>query len=209
MYYFDINTTFANVWGYSLSYIEFVGTLFGLLSVYFATRQNILTWSTGIINVVCFFLIFSQVSLYSDMFLQVYFFIVSLYGWFIWKRKEDNTLKITQLSSRQKQTILIILVLSTGILGYFIEHIHLFFPSIFTKPASYPYIDTFIAISSIIANVLLARKILENWLLWILTDILCVFVYFQKNILFISIEYFIFLSLAIHGLSTWKKSLKS
>ena len=84
MHFFDIHNSLVDVWGYSLSYVECIGTVFGLISVYFATRANILTWGTGIVNEVCLFVLFFQVQLYADMFLQVYFFGVTLYGWKQW-----------------------------------------------------------------------------------------------------------------------------
>ena len=74
MTFFDINTIAFEVIGYPVSYVELIGTLFGLISVYFASRANILTWPTGIINEFFLFILFFQVQLYADMFLQVYFF---------------------------------------------------------------------------------------------------------------------------------------
>ena len=87
MAFFDINNIAFEITGYQVSYLEMIGTSFGLLSVYFASRANILTWTTGIINELFLFILFFQVQLYADMFLQVYFFVVTLYGWYNWKQK--------------------------------------------------------------------------------------------------------------------------
>ena len=76
MHFFDIASAAFTVIGYPISYVELIGTLFGLISVYFASRANILTWSTGIVNEVFLFILFFQVHLYADMFLQVYFFVL-------------------------------------------------------------------------------------------------------------------------------------
>jgi nicotinamide mononucleotide transporter len=83
---FDINNVAFEIIGYPISYVEMIGTLFGFISVYLATKTNILTWGTGIINELFLFILFFQVQLYADMFLQVFFFAVTLYGWYYWKQ---------------------------------------------------------------------------------------------------------------------------
>ena len=82
MHFFDIENIVLQFLGYPVSYVELIGTLFGLASVYFASRANILTWGTGIVNEVFLFLLFFQIQLYADMFLQIYFFVVTLFGWY-------------------------------------------------------------------------------------------------------------------------------
>jgi nicotinamide mononucleotide transporter len=183
-----------------------VGTFFGLISVWFAAKENILTWSTGLINVISFFAIFYQVNLYSDMFLQIYFFITSIYGWITWRNQNKKAKPISILTATQRIIVLFVIISSTLILGLFVKNIHHLFPKVFSIPASYPFADTFIAVSSVLATILLAKRILENWFLWIALDLICVFVYAKKHIYFISIEYAIFFLLATYGLILWIKS---
>lgn len=202
----SISDILITIYGYPLSYIEFVGTLTGLFSVWFAARSNILTWPVGLINVACFFIIFFQVHLYSDMFLQAYFFIMSIYGWMVWAdKKQDDIISIEILTQYRRVLLTIVIILSTIIIGIFVKNIHTILPSIFTSPASYPFIDTFVAVLSIVATVLLARKKLENWALWLIADVISVGLYAKKGVLFISIEYGIFLCLATWGLLSWLK----
>ena len=96
---FDINNIACEIIGYQISYVELIGTLFGFISVYLATKTNILTWATGIINELFLFILFFQVQLYADMFLQVFFFVVTLYGWYNWKQipKENGITKFLYL----------------------------------------------------------------------------------------------------------------
>lgn len=204
---FDIHNIITSVFGYELSYVEFLGTLFGLISVWFAAKENIMTWSTGLINVICFFAIFYQVNLYSDMFLQFYFFITSVYGWVTWRNQNKKAKPISLLTNKQRIVTLFIIVCSTIFFGFFVRNIHLLLPRLFSMPASYPFADTFIAVSSVVATVLLAKRILENWFLWITIDIISVFVYAKKHIYFISIEYAIFFLLASYGLFRWIKTI--
>ena len=105
---------------YPVSFIELLGTFFGLLSVWWAARANILTWPAGILNEIGFFALFYQVQLYADMLLQVFFFVVTIYGWRQWrKQKEGKPLAITSLNQQWRGYYLLFLVIGTVILGYF------------------------------------------------------------------------------------------
>jgi nicotinamide mononucleotide transporter len=204
MHWISISNTFFTIFGYPLSYIEFAGTLTGLISVWLAARANIWTWPTGLINVACFFLIFFEIHLYADMFLQAYFFVTSIYGWVIWYHKKAEG-DIVVLPKTSRLTLTVTIIFSTLIFGFVVSKIHLILPSVFVKPASYPYPDTFVAVLSIIATILLAQKKLENWILWIIADVISVVLYAKKGVMFISAEYFVFVCLAVAGLLSWTK----
>ncbi|SIS47127.1 nicotinamide mononucleotide transporter [Zobellia uliginosa] len=205
---FDIENIAFEVLNYPISYVELIATLFGLISVYLATRANILTWSTGIVNELFLFILFFQVQLYADMFLQVYFFAVTLYGWYNWKNKSEEN-SITSIDPKSKLWLSLIIVLSTLIAGYLFSKIHLYLPLYFIFEASYPFADSFVMVLSIIATVLLAKKKIETWYLWIVVDLVCVFLFFKKGIVFLSLEYFVFLCLATFGLFNWKRQLSN
>ncbi|MGQ0542966.1 MAG: nicotinamide riboside transporter PnuC [Blastocatellia bacterium] len=206
---FDVKETFFTVLGHNVSYVEFIGTLFGLVSVYLAARANIFTWPTGIINAIFFLVIFYQIQLYSDMFLQMYFCGMGVYGWFTWKyRAEHAQSAIRTLNNTQRLGLAAFIVTVTFLIGALISQIHHLLPQIFEKPASYPYIDTFIAVSSVLAVILLARRIFETWLLWILVDITSIGLYSVKGVKLIALEFVIFLALAVLGIISWYRLWK-
>jgi nicotinamide mononucleotide transporter len=208
--FFDVRETFFTILGSPVSYVEFIGTVLGLISVFFAARANILTWPTGIANAIFFLVIFYQIHLYSDMFLQMYFCGMGVYGWFSWKRraKQDHG-AIRTLSNRNRLLIAALIVVVVIVVGTLITQIHLLLPQIFDHPATYPYIDTFIAISSILATILLARRIFETWLLWIAVDITSIGLYSVKGVKLIAAEFVIFLALAVLGIYSWNRLWKS
>ncbi|MFC0518215.1 nicotinamide riboside transporter PnuC [Mucilaginibacter angelicae] len=206
MHFFEIENTAFTVIGYPISYVELIGTLFGLISVYFASRANILTWSTGIVNEIFLFILFFQVHLYADMFLQVYFLVVTIYGWYNWNTTTvENNIMVINLKARWLTAAIIIL--GSLLSGFLIKNIHLYLPTYFRTAAAYPFTDSFVMVLSIIATVLLAKKKIENWYLWILVDAVCVILYFKKQVYFLSFEYLLFLGLASYGLYNWKKQL--
>ena len=206
MHFFDISDTAFSIINYPISYVELIGTIFGLISVYFASKANILTWSTGIINEIFLFILFFQVHLYADMFLQVYFFIVTIYGWYNWNRTTVEN-KITVINAKARCINTVIIVVGSLLSGFLIKNIHLYLPNYFKVAAAYPFTDSFVMVLSIVATILLAKKKIENWHLWILVDAICVILYFKKGVYFLSLEYLIFLGLASYGLYHWKKQL--
>jgi nicotinamide mononucleotide transporter len=208
MYLFEIKSIAFKIWGYSISFVELFGTFFGLVSVLLASRAKILTWGTGIVNEFFFFILFFQLQLYADMFLQIYFFIVSLYGWYSWKSKRAFT-KVSETNFQTKIFIVASIIIGTFISGFLLSKIHLYLPEYFKIKAAYPFVDSFVMVSSIVATLMLAKKKIENWYLWILIDLVCVFLYFEKGVYILSIEYFIFLLLAAYGLYNWKKQLNN
>jgi len=206
---FDVKETFFTVFENKVSYVEFIGTLLGLVSVFLAARANIFTWPTGILNAIFFLVIFFQIHLYSDMFLQMYFCGMGVYGWFSWKYKAAHRQSaIRTLSNTYRLWLAMFIAAVTLLIGTLISEIHLMLPQIFDHPATYPYIDTFIAISSILATILLARRIFETWVLWVTVDITSIGLYSVKGVKLIAIEFMIFLCLAMLGVFSWYRLWK-
>jgi len=205
---FEITNVAFEVLGYPISYVELIGTLFGLVSVYFASRANILTWGTGIVNELFLLILFFQVQLYADMFLQIYFLIVTIYGWYRWNRPVMES-KISKTKMKGRIIIIVAIIIGTLISGFLFNNIHIYLPKYFKIQAAYPYTDSFVMILSIIATILLAKKKIENWYLWIIVDLVCVALYLKKGVIFLSIEYIIFLGLAVYGFFQWRKKLSN
>lgn len=194
------------IWSYPLSYVEFIGTIFGLLAVWLATRQKIISWPLGLVNVTCFFVLFYQVQLYSGMFLQAFFFITNIYGWLVWSRQLADNEEPTVLTIKTRWRLLAATLFLSLLAGFLVQKLPVVYPEIFTKPASQPYYDAFIAIASIVGQIMLTRRITDNWFVWIVVNAISVFVFFRQGLYLLSIEYFIFLLLAIKGVLDWRKT---
>ncbi|MBK7957058.1 MAG: nicotinamide mononucleotide transporter [Bacteroidetes bacterium] len=201
-------STIAIEWrGYAMSYLELVGCIAGMICVIYAIQFNILTWLAACINIFCFCILFYQVQLYADMILQIFFLVFSIYGWYKWQGQAIN-IKPREVH-KSEWPLYITSIIFIGIaLYYFITHLHILFPIIFTKPASYAIIDSIIASMSIIATIMMARRQIDNWILWIIINALSVFLYFKKSVYLISIEYFIFLILGFVGYYQWRREMK-
>jgi nicotinamide mononucleotide transporter len=214
-HFFDINNIFFEVWGYPMSYLEFFGTIAGAVAVWLASKANVWSWPLGLINVTLFFFLFFQVQLYPDMFLQVFFFITNLMGWWRWKHpntnEEDNRheLKISYMLPKQMFLLSLTGILGTILVGSLASRVHNIFPTIFSLPSAFPYADSFVTVMSIVATYLMIQKKVECWIVWIVVDVVATYMYFMKDIKFVGIEYLAFCFIAAYGLWNWIKEHKT
>lgn len=206
--FFSVSEIMFRIWDYPVSHIEFFGTVFGIAGVWLAAKSKVLTWPVGLINIILFFMIYYQVQLYSDMFLQIYFFGVGVYGWIFWNKEIEKKIPIHSLNTTQNIKIGVYVFILSIICGWLISNVHIWFPNIFEKEAAFPYLDTLVAIASIFANTMLARRVIQNWPIWIAVDLLCIGLYISKEIYFVAFEFFIFTILASFGWYDWNKKMK-
>lgn len=194
-------------WWAQQTWLELTGVITGLLCVYLAALNNIWNWPIAIISVGIYIFIFLDKTLYADMGLQVYFLATNIYGWYFWSRKSAIEVKKPVVLITSKQIIISVLIVAvvTPTLGFLLIR---FSPILHYKPASYPYLDSFCTACSLVAQVFLTRKILENWLIWIFVDVIYVGIYVVKGLDDTAIMYAIYVPIAILGYIDWKKDYK-
>jgi len=205
---FNIDTIFFKILNYPMSYLEFFGTIFYLLSVWLIAQKNMLTWPFGLISVILYAILFYQIQLYSDTIEQIYYFGACIYGWIYWEKstEKENELYDFRYSSIQNILILTgITVVLSLLLTIFMKDIHNLFPKIFPVPASYPFFDALTTIMSFIAMFLMAQKRIESWVYWIIVDIVGIILYYIKEVKFISFLYVILLLIAVCGYIKWHR----
>lgn len=215
MSFFDINNIFFTIWDYQMSYLEFFGTIAGFIAVGLSARAHLWSWPIGIVNVVLFFFLFFQVQLYPDMFLQAFFFVTNLMGWWRWANpktgEEDrkNELRVSYMQRKELIMLLLVGLVGTFVMGTFAKNLHEFFPLIFSKPSAFPYMDSFVTVMSITTTFFMIQKKVECWIIWILVDMIAAYMYFVKGIRFVSFQYLIFCFIAAYGLWNWSREYKS
>ncbi|WP_435623716.1 nicotinamide riboside transporter PnuC [Flagellimonas sp.] len=182
--------------------LEIIGVIFGFLSVWFSKRENILVYPTGIISTAIFVYILLIYGLLGDMLINAYYFAMSIYGWWVWTRKVDDThfIPISRMNAMEKKWA-VLLFLSTIV---FVFGIYIVFEKFDAWTA---YVDTLTTAIFFVGMWLMAKKKLENWTFWIIGDIISVPLYLYKGLVFSSFQYFLFTIIAIYGYRAWKKSL--
>lgn len=208
---FDVDTIAFTVLGYPLSYLELVGTVLYLWSVWLVSRQRMLTWPVGIVSVVLYLLLFYQIRLYSDALEQVYYLVASAYGWWLWHRRGRDTAQAFVPGVSPVRTLVLVLLgtLTLGAaLGVLMSRVHLLLPAAFPQPAAFPYLDALTTIMSFSAMWLMALKRLESWCYWIVVDVLGVGLYYVQEVRFVALLYVVLLVLAINGLVAWLRAAR-
>jgi nicotinamide mononucleotide transporter len=188
--------------------LEFIAVFFGLLSVWFARQEKILVYPTGIISVVIYVYICFEVQLFADAGINFFYFIMSIYGWYMWsKKRTSQPLKITASSFHEW-------IYSAGLFIFSWVVIFLLLMLFNNDETAYwssavPYIDVTTTSVFIVAMWLMALKKIEHWILWIIGNVISVPLYAYKGLVLTSFQFLVFLALAIAGYITWRKKLRS
>ncbi len=181
--------------------LEVIGVITGILCVYLAAKNVIWNWPFAIISVAIYIFIFWKAKLYADMGLQFYFLAMNTYGWYFWSRKPKSEEKVSVLRITSKEIILSVIgiILFTVILGFMLKK---------GTDAAFPFIDSFCTACSLIGQVFLARKVLENWLIWVFVDVIYVVVYTTKNLHLTAGMYALYFVIAALGYRDWRRDYR-
>tara|TARA_B100001093_G_scaffold181362_1_gene174088 strand:- start:242 stop:880 length:639 start_codon:yes stop_codon:yes gene_type:complete len=182
--------------------LELIGILFGLLSVWYAKKNTVWVYPTGMISTAIFVYLLFKWALLGDMIINAYYFVASVYGWYYWSKKEEEVIvhPITSTSKKEVKTALLFFVASI----FFVFWVYQAFDKWKDWTA---YVDTFTTAIFFVGMGLMARRKIEHWLFWIVGDIISIPLYFYKGLTLTSFQYIIFTLIAIYGYRSWKKIL--
>ena len=184
------------------NWIEIVGAILSLVYLYLSINQKVSLWFFGIISSLFYIVIFFQTKFYADMSLQFYYVVISVYGWINWKQVKPETgeeLPTTRMSKR----LMLNLCIATGLI-YFVYFLIL---NRFTD-STIPKADSLVGALSIVGTWMLARKLIENWFVWIVADGLCVGLYIYKGLYPTVILFAIYTIMSVVGYLQWKRTMK-
>jgi nicotinamide mononucleotide transporter len=182
--------------------LELIGILFGLLSVWYAKKNTVWVYPTGMISTAIFVYLLLKWALLGDMIINAYYFVMSVYGWYYWSKKEEEVIvhPITSTSKKEVKTALLLFVASI----FFVFWVYQAFDKWKDWTA---YLDTLTTAIFFVGMGLMARRKIEHWLFWIVGDIISIPLYFYKGLTLTSFQYIIFTLIAIYGYRSWKKIL--
>ncbi len=200
------NTFLSNLM--DTSWFEAIAVLLGIASVWYARRENILVYPTGIVSVLIYVFICFNARLYADAGINLFYFGMSVYGWYNWTRGGVNSTELLITKNNKVQQCTSVLYTFTAywaILGL----IWLFNRDDTVYMQSYvPWVDSFTTAVFLIGMLLMAKKKVENWVYWIIGDIVSIPLYFMKGLVFTSFQYTVFLVIAILGYIEWNRRLQ-
>jgi nicotinamide mononucleotide transporter len=179
--------------------VEILGVVTGLIYVGLAARSSVLCWPVGIINAIIYFFVFYVSRIYGDMSLQILYLCLSVYGWVYWKKNTEGGKKKIKRLATIEIFYCIMFVIITSVILYFI----------FIKYTNnaLPILDSITTALSLLGQILLTRKFIENWLIWLVANFLYLVVYFNRELYLTMGLYSIFILASIYGFVYWKKKL--
>ncbi len=180
--------------------LEIIATITGIIAVAFQAKEKIIAWPFALISVAIASYIFFHSKLYSDFGLHIIYIILNIYGWMVWSQRDPSSdVASTKILSKDGLLwAILITVLGTILLGYTMGN--------FTD-ADLPFFDAFTTSGSLVAQFLLAKKYLQNWLFWLVVDIVAIPIYLYKGLYYFSFLFFVYFLICIYGYVSWKKNL--
>ncbi len=191
-------------WWQALTWPEIVAVITGLACVYLAAINNIWNWPVAIVSTTISIYVMAKSAFYADMLQYTYLTVINVYGWVIWTKKKDTEDKRPIVRITQKQilwTLAAIAVISPA-LGFTLIK---FSKALKYNPPAFPYLDSFCTVVSLAAQVLMARKVLENWLIWVFVDIIYVVIYGIKDLQAFAFMFFVYILVAAWGYIDWRR----
>ncbi|MEM9821224.1 MAG: nicotinamide riboside transporter PnuC [Bacteroidota bacterium] len=180
--------------------LESVAVIAGFTCVYWQTRENIWAWPAGLLSVILYTYIFWDINLYSDMILNGTYIVLNLYGWWAWRNRKaaiDN-LKVSTLKRWEQLVVALLMLFGTYAWGSLMQQ---------QTDAAFPFGDAFTTVTSLIAQYLLTRKVIDNWLLWIIADVVAIYIYVVKGLYLTAILFVGYLLLCVLGYLAWRKTM--
>ncbi len=182
--------------------LEIVAVVFGFMSVWFSKQNKIWVFPTGMISTIIFVYLLHKWTLIGDMMINGYYFIMSVYGWYIWTRKVEGDAVTPISTTTSKEKTISVGIFFATLLFVFIVY------KMFDKWSDWTaYVDTVTTAIFFVGMWLMARRKIENWIFWIIGDIISVPLYFYKGFTFTSFQYLGFTVIAIFGYLAWKKNI--
>ncbi len=217
----DLHTLFIKPYESYHTYqiiLEFTATFFGLLSVYFSIRKNIWVYPTGIVSTALYVYILFKFGLLGDMLINFYYTVMSIYGWALWAKSSEDHVHVEVSRTTRREWLLCSLLFVISLI--LVTAVYYYKPLLDTQLSAEKvilgldhldwanWLDVFTTAIFLVGMWLMAKRRLENWIFWIVGDLICVPMMLHKGLGITSVQYLVFTVMAIIGYREWYRSLK-
>jgi nicotinamide mononucleotide transporter len=177
---------------------EAIGAVLGLAYLLLAVRRNLLCWLCAFISTSIYLVLFARAGFYMQSLLQVFYLVMAVYGFLDWRkgRTAEGQVLIRSWSTSQHVTVAVLVLVASFVNGWILEH---------NTHAVAPYLDSFITWGSVVTTWMVARRVIENWLYWIIVDGIAAYLYFTQGLLATTLLFVIYLGIVVHGYVVWRR----
>lgn len=217
----DLHTLFIKPYESYHTYqiiLEFTATFFGLLSVYFSIRKNIWVYPTGIVSTALYVYILFKFGLLGDMLINFYYTVMSVYGWVLWAKSSEDHVHVEVSRTTRREWLLCSLLFVISLI--LVTAVYYYKPLLDTQLSAEKvilgldhldwanWLDVFTTAIFLVGMWLMAKRRIENWIFWIVGDLICIPMMLHKGLGITSVQYLVFTVMAIIGYREWQRSLK-
>lgn len=200
-----------SLWGYKMSYTELIASLFGIAATVLSALRITYTWVVNLVATLLFAIIFYELRLYSDLILQAYYFTMGILGWLWWNKKANHHM-VPVTYWRPGITVYILCVLglaiATAMLGWVVNHFNTWMPQWFPQPAAMPYENAAVLVMSITGTYLMGKRIIENWWLWAVSNLLATYIYGSQGSILLVVIFLVYWVIGLTGWYNWHREYK-
>ena len=190
-----------------MNWLEIIAVVFGVVAIWLASKGEVVNFGIGLVNCVLYGILFGREGLYSGMILQGIYFVINLYGLYSWRKPKveaDKELKVMWLSWMERTWVLLIVVVTGVLWGMGVKWGAQLLPENIQEP-QYPMVDAILTTSSVVAQILLTRKKIDNWVIWVLVDVVYIGLFLMVGMYWTAGLYVVYVLIAIRAIREWNK----
>ena len=189
-----------------MNWLEIIAVVFGVVAIWLASKGEVINFGIGLVNCVLYGILFGREGLYSGMILQGIYFVINLYGLYSWRkpRNEKKELNVSWLSWMERVWVLLIVVVTGVLWGMGVKCGAQLLPKNIQEP-QYPMIDAILTTSSVVAQILLTRKKIDNWVMWVLVDVVYIGLFLMVGMYWTAGLYVVYTGIAVNAVFSWRK----
>ena len=189
-----------------MNWLEVIAVVFGVVAIWLASKGEVVNFAIGLVNCVLYGILFGREGLYSGMILQGIYFVINLYGLYSWRKPkvDDKELNVMWLTAKER-AVVVIVVVTTGVLwGMGVKYGAQLLPENIQEP-QYPMIDAILTTASIVAQILLTRKKIDNWVIWVLVDVVYIGLFLMVGMYWTAGLYVVYTGIAVNAVKMWNE----
>ena len=192
-----------------MNWLEIIAVVFGVVAIWLASKGEVVNFAIGLVNCVLYGILFGREGLYSGMILQGIYFVINLYGLYSWRKPKvevDKGLKVMWLSWKERVCVLLIVVVTGVLWGMGVKWGAQLLPENIREP-QYPMVDAILTTASVVAQILLTRKKIDNWVIWVLVDVVYIGLFLMVGMYWTAGLYVVYTGIAVNAVKMWNEEL--
>ena len=192
-----------------MNWLEIIAVVFGVVAIWLASKGEVVNFGIGLVNCVLYGILFGREGLYSGMILQGIYFAINLYGLYSWRKPKaevDKELKVTWLTTKERVAIVAVIVVTGVLWGMGVKYGAQLLPENIQEP-QYPMVDAILTTASIVAQILLTRKKIDNWVIWVLVDVVYIGLFLMVGMYWTAGLYVVYTGIAVNAVKMWNEKL--